>query len=69
MYLKFGNDLNNTKVKNHEVVQAILYRLKTGCHWRELTMKKFLEPNTSGKVFIIIIKNGVKIVHYKSFGK
>lgn len=40
-YLKFGNDLNNTKVKNHEVVQAILYRLKTGCQWRELPMKQF----------------------------
>jgi len=40
-YLNFGNDFNNTKVKNYQVVQAILYRLKTGCQWRELPMKQF----------------------------
>ena len=31
---------------------AILYRLKTGCQWRELSMKQFLRENTNGKVFI-----------------
>ena len=31
----------NTKVKVEEVVQAILYRLKTGCQWRQLPMKQF----------------------------
>ena len=41
--LKFGNGLNNTKVKDYEVVQAILYRLKTGCQWRELPMKEFFK--------------------------
>jgi Transposase and inactivated derivatives len=40
-YLKFGNNKNNTKVKLHHVVKAILYRLKTGCQWRELPMKEF----------------------------
>ena len=40
-HLKFGNHLNNSKVKNYQVVQAILYRLKTGCQWRELPMKEF----------------------------
>ena len=39
--LKFGNGQNNVKVKLEEVVQAILYRLKTGCQWRELPMKQF----------------------------
>ena len=33
--------LNNTKVKDYQVVQAILYRLKTGCQWRQLPMKQF----------------------------
>jgi len=28
-------------VKSSEVIQAILYRLKTGCQWRELPMKQF----------------------------
>lgn len=44
-YLKFGNDFNNTKVKNYQVIQAILYRLKTGCQWRELPMKQFFRVN------------------------
>jgi len=42
-YLKFGNGLKNTKVKDYQVVQAILYRLKTGCQWRELPMKQFFK--------------------------
>jgi len=29
------------KVKEHQVIEAILYRLKTGCQWRELPMKQF----------------------------
>ena len=33
--------LNNTKVKDYQVVEAILYRLKTGCQWRQLPMKQF----------------------------
>ena len=40
-HLKFGNKFKNTKVKDYQVVQAILYRLKTGCQWRELPMKQF----------------------------
>jgi len=39
--LTFGNSWNNTKVKVHQVVQAIIFRLKTGCQWRELPMKQF----------------------------
>jgi transposase len=39
--LKFGNLYGNTKVRNWQVVQAILYRLKTGCEWRKLPMKQF----------------------------
>lgn len=42
-YLKFGNAFTNTKVKKIEVLQAILYRLKTGCQWRELPMKQFFK--------------------------
>ncbi len=37
-YLNFGE---NTKVKVEQVVMAIMYRLKTGCQWRELPMKQF----------------------------
>jgi transposase len=40
-HLKFGNSLNNTKVKVYQVVETILYRLKTGCQWRQLPMKQF----------------------------
>lgn len=40
-FLKLGNSMNNTKVKVYQVVEAILYRLKTGCQWRQLPMKQF----------------------------
>lgn len=40
-HLKFENEMNNTKVKQYQVVAAILYRLKTGCQWRQLPMKQF----------------------------
>ena len=40
-HLKFGNHQQNTKVKCYQVVEAILYRLKTGCQWRQLPMKQF----------------------------
>ena len=40
-HLKFGNSQQNTKVKCYQVVEAILYRLKTGCQWRQLPMKQF----------------------------
>ena len=33
--------MKNTKVELYQVIQAILYRLKTGCQWRELPMKQF----------------------------
>ena len=40
-YLNFGKITNNTKVKDYQVVTAIIYRLKTGCQWRQLPMKQF----------------------------
>jgi len=40
-HLDFGKPHKNTKVKVYQVVTAILYRLKTGCQWRELPMKQF----------------------------
>ncbi|MEZ5196671.1 MAG: transposase [Bacteroidales bacterium] len=33
--------MDNTKVKVYQVVESILYRLKTGCQWRQLPMKQF----------------------------
>ena len=45
--MTFGNSWNNTKVKAYQVVQAILYRLKTGCQWRELPMKQFFKTKYS----------------------
>jgi len=33
--------MGNTKVRDYQVVEAILYRLKTGCQWRLLPMKQF----------------------------
>lgn len=41
LHLEFSNGYNNTKVACYQVVKAILYRLKTGCQWRELPMKQF----------------------------
>lgn len=45
MYLKFGNSYKNTKVECYQVVKAILFRLKTGCQWRELPMKQFFRQS------------------------
>ncbi len=42
-----------------EVVGLILYRLKTGCQWRFLPTKEFLQAKPlAGKEFIIILMNG-----------
>jgi len=41
LYFNFGKISKNTKVKDYQVVEAILYRLKTGCQWRELPIKQF----------------------------
>ncbi len=41
-HLNFGNRLKSTKVKNYEVVQAILYRLKTGYQWAGGTNERVL---------------------------
>lgn len=38
---------NNAKVKIEQVVQAILYRLKTGCQRRELPVKQFFDVSYS----------------------
>lgn len=37
--------MGNTKVNKYQVVEAILYRLKTGCQWRELPMKQFFNKS------------------------
>lgn len=48
-YLKFGNAKKNTKVRVEQVFEAILYRLKTGCQWRELPMRQFFRVKYSWK--------------------
>jgi transposase len=49
LHLKFGNSYQNTKVQSHQVVSAILYRLKTGCQWRQLPMRQFFRGHYSWK--------------------
>ena len=39
----------NTKVRIENVLKAILYRLKTGCQWRELPMRQFFSCKYSWK--------------------
>ncbi|TAJ03997.1 transposase [Marinilabiliaceae bacterium JC017] len=46
-YLAFGNSWDNTKVKLYQVVKAIIYRLKTGCQWREIPIKQFFRVKYS----------------------
>ena len=48
-HLPYGNCWRNTKLDQVGVVQAILYRLKTCCQWRELPMKQFFTKNHSWK--------------------
>lgn len=45
--LSLGLKKNNAKVKVEQVVEAILYRLKTGFHWRQLPVKQFFEVDYS----------------------
>lgn len=40
-FLSFENSKNNAKVKQYQVIKAIVHRIKTGCQWRELPMKEF----------------------------
>ncbi|MGC4130064.1 MAG: IS5 family transposase [Bergeyella sp.] len=40
-HLTLGDKKNNAKVRVEQIVEAILYRLKTGCQWRELPTKQF----------------------------
>lgn len=46
-HLSLGLKKNNVKVKVEQVVEAILYRLKTGCQWRELPVKQFFDVHYS----------------------
>ena len=46
-HLNFGKISKNTKVKDYQVVMALLYRLKTGCQCRELPMKQFFRGKYS----------------------
>ena len=43
--LKFGNSYKNTKVSQVSILEAIFFRLKTGCQWRELPMKQFFRKS------------------------
>lgn len=45
--MSLGEKKNNAKVLLEDVVRAILYRLKTGCQWRELPLKHFFEVEYS----------------------
>ena len=46
-YLHFGNTYGNTKVEHYQVIKAILYRLKTGCQWRQIPLKQFFRTKYS----------------------
>ncbi|MBM3434987.1 MAG: transposase [Bacteroidetes bacterium] len=62
LHLKFGNCKGNTKVKCYQVVEAILYRLKTGCQWRQLPMKQFFSAKYGWPGVYHIFRNGAKMV-------
>src|ERR1700712_2306254 len=47
------------KVELWQIVQAILYRLKTGCQWRMLPVKAFFPPHAT------LSWNGVYYHHYE----
>jgi len=47
-YLSVGEVGKNSELPLVNVVQAILYRLKTGCQWRLLPVQQFIQrPNTT----------------------
>lgn len=46
-HLDFSGGHNNAKVAQYQVIQAITYRLKTGCQWRQLPMKQFFKVRYS----------------------
>ncbi len=44
-YLSCGSRGPEVKADLLEVVEAILYKLKTGCQWRQLPVKQFFTEN------------------------
>jgi len=46
-YLNFGKINKNSKVIDYQVVTSSLYRLKTGCQWRQLPRKQFFREKYS----------------------
>lgn len=48
-YLSVGSRGPAVKVPIECILEAILYRLKTGCQWRELPMEKFFQQKYSCK--------------------
>ena len=47
VYINFGKTHKNTKVKDYQVVTAILYRLITGCQWKQISMKQLFREKYS----------------------
>lgn len=60
-YLPVSNLGRKLKVGLWRIIKAILYKLKTGCQWRELPMKEFC-----GKV---LISCGTVFYHYNNWSK
>lgn len=48
------------KVKQYQVIKAILHKLKTGCQWRELPMKQFFRSS---------YKYGAVYLHFQKWSK
>lgn len=67
--MSLGEKKNNAKVLLLQVVDAILYWLKTGCQWRELPCKQFFEVEYSWNSVYQHFLIGVKMVVGKTLKK
>ena len=47
-YLSKGKRGFKSKTPLYQIVMSILYRLKTGCQWREMPLRQFMEGRSTG---------------------
>ena len=66
-HLTVGSRGFDPTVPIHEIIEAILHRLKTGCQWRELPTKQFFDGTvlTWNSVFYHFNKSSISLELFK----
>lgn len=68
-HLSMGKRGFSTRFDLGKIFQLIIKRLKTGCQWRELSLKEyFINQEISWQLIYYFLINGVRIVLSGEFG-